>query len=195
MTTRQEQRPSLQSPPAGAELYPVVSRALAVLLIAAATLKGFDLATVSAAGSALFGSRPLTIAWINLEALLALWLLFLLYPRPTRYAAIGLFSVFAGAAFLKGISGAEDCGCFGRLRTNPWLILAIDLLAVLSLALNPPRSDSRPARSRRLLAFSVLGPVLVFIITLVLIVNRPRSLPATSPATFPAHETVEPAWD
>jgi len=198
MTTQREQPLSVHEPvrePRLAGLYPVVSRALAVLLIAAAALKGFDLATVSAAGSALLGSRPLTVAWINLEALLAVWLLFSLYPRPTRTAAMILFSVFACFAFVKGISGATDCGCFGRLRTNPWVIFTIDLLAVLALALNPPRAGDTTRVAPRLLAFSVSGLLLVTAITAVLVVNRPPPPPALVPTTIPDHETVDPVWN
>ena len=177
-------------------LYPVVGRALAILLIAAATLKGFDLATVSAAGSALLRSRVLTIAWIDLEALLAIWLLFSLYPRPTRYAAVGLFSLFACFAFIKGLSGADDCGCFGRLRTNPWFIFTIDLLAVLALVLNPPRPERPLHRTApRLLAFLIVAVIFIASITTVLVLNRPPPPPSTQPTPIPGHETVHPVWD
>lgn len=193
MTTRPEQnRESGAAFSPG--LYPVVSRALAVLLIAAALLKGLDLATVSAAGSALLGSRVLTIAWINLEALLALWLVFSLYPRATRYAAIGLFSLFACFALIKGVSGAEDCGCFGRLRTNPWLIFMIDVLAVLTLCLNPPQETWTGRPLPRLPAL-MMGLTLVITLTAVLVLNRPPPPPANQPTTIPDHESVDPVWD
>jgi hypothetical protein len=182
------------TPPQRPTHYFLVTRALAVLLLAAAILKSYDLATVTPVASALLGSRPLTIAWINLEALLSLWLLLGLYPRPTRRAAIALFSLFALFASVKASAGDDSCGCFGRLRTNPWFILAIDVLAVVALLLNPPPSTATPRTAIRLLAFAFVGALLTTGLTATLVINRPPPPPATRPSTVPAQDAVDPVW-
>ncbi|MHC4647202.1 MAG: hypothetical protein ACYTBJ_17050, partial [Planctomycetota bacterium] len=51
------------------------------------------------------------------------------------------FCLFSFVTLYKGITGAASCGCFGSVHINPWLTLfAIDLPAVLSLAILRPRS-------------------------------------------------------
>jgi hypothetical protein len=49
------------------------------------------------------------------------------------WLAVVLFVVFAAVSGAKAISGAPDCGCFGRVTVSPWLTLAIDLSVLAAL--------------------------------------------------------------
>ena len=74
-----------------------------------------------------------------MELAIGIWLLSGLLKKAAWLAAISCFSLFSMITLYKGITGAESCGCFGKVHVNPWITLfAIDLPAVIALALFRP---------------------------------------------------------
>ncbi len=67
---------------------------------------------------------------------IALALTMMLAPRLSKFLAASVLVLFCGILAMALMSGAKDCGCFGKGGPPPWAMLAIDgalLLAVLAL--------------------------------------------------------------
>ena len=106
---------------------------VALLLLTAAALKGYDLANGPVVGSGLLDSRWLLIGVVEMEILFGLWLLANILPKLTWAAALACFSLFTCVSLYKALSGYASCGCFGRVPVNPWYTATLDLGIVLSL--------------------------------------------------------------
>jgi len=116
-----------------------VLKLLGILLSVAAILKGWQLLTEPVANDSIWTYRPFLILQVELELALGIWLLSGLFKKAAWLAAISCFGVFSLVTLYKGITGAESCGCFGKVHVNPWITLfAIDLPAVIALALFRP---------------------------------------------------------
>jgi hypothetical protein len=113
----------------------VVRIALALLLLSAAAFKAHALWTDTAQPFPLLHSLRAQIAVIQIEALIGLWLLTGVYPHVARWIALCLFSTLAAASLYLGVRGESSCGCWGRLQVNPWITFAVDISAVIALAL------------------------------------------------------------
>jgi hypothetical protein len=188
----------------------VVLKALGLLLLTAAVLKGHELLTVPVANKDLFSWRPFLIFEVEFELAMAIWLLSGLFKRLAWLAAVACFSLFCCVTLYKALTGAASCGCFGRVHVNPWTTLcAIDLPSVVALALFRP-GGLRPqllflclrSPRRRFLAFirrffmplpswakcictAGLALVMLATTTRILAVSRP-------PKTTPQYEILEP---
>ena len=139
----------------------VVRLALGLLLLAAAALKGQQLAAEPVGGTGLLDSRLVLVAAVECELLFGLWLLSGLLPRATWMAACGCFGLFACVSLYKGLSGAASCGCFGRVAVNPWYTFALDTAAVLALLRFPP---PRPLPSSFILPPSSFAVLALFLL-------------------------------
>jgi len=128
--------------------YDAVRIALALLLLTAAGLKSYQLATEPVLGGGLLESRWFLIAVVEFEILFGLWLLSGLAPGWTWRAAVLCFGAFAAVSAYKGVAGEASCGCFGRVAVNPWYTFALDCAALALLAAFRPRSIPRPASCR-----------------------------------------------
>jgi hypothetical protein len=106
---------------------------LGLVLLTAASLKGYEFATVPAAGEGLWASRWLRIGIVELEIVLGLCLFFGVAPRFVRGCALACFLLFAGASLYKVVLGETSCGCFGKVRVHPGYTLAFDVVAVAAL--------------------------------------------------------------
>jgi hypothetical protein len=150
--------------------YDLVRVALGLLLLTAATLKAWQLATGPVLSRGILDSRWLLVGVVELELLLGLWLLAGLLPRPTWAVALGCFSVFACVSLYKALAGQSSCGCFGRVQVNPWYTCGLDSAVVASLLRwRPdgvaPRASRDPCEvgtGRRPLRFGALGILAVF---------------------------------
>ncbi len=117
----------------------IVVKILAIALLTAAVLKGWQLLTEPVANNDIWSYRPFLILTVEFELALAIWLLSGLLKKAAWLAAISCFTLFSLVTLYKGITGAESCGCFGSVHVNPWITLfAIDLPAVLSLSIFRP---------------------------------------------------------
>ena len=128
--------------------FDVVRIALAAILLAAAGLKAYQLATEPVGGKDIFSFRWSLIAQVEFEILLGVWLLSGLFKRPAWLAALACFAFFCCATLYKALSGAVSCGCFGKIEVSPWYTLVLDVCAVFALLVFPP--DAKPAPSGRI---------------------------------------------
>ncbi len=111
---------------------------LGLLLLAAAGLK---LSGMNVAPFAQYGW--LTAPWAQLlavqwEIVLGLWLLSGAYRAGAWVAAVGTFAAFAAVSGYLGWIGQASCGCFGVVRASPWHAFAVDVAALMLLALARP---------------------------------------------------------
>jgi thiol-disulfide isomerase/thioredoxin len=113
--------------------YDVIRILLGLILLTAAALKGHELVTGPTANQGLLTSRWFLITLVECEFVFGLWLLSGLYPIPTRRLALLCFGTFSLVTLYKALSGAESCGCFGKLPVNPWVTFVLDASAVAAL--------------------------------------------------------------
>jgi hypothetical protein len=108
------------------------------LLLGAAGLKAYALATDPFAQDSPLLSPRLLIATIQVETLLGLWLVSGWAPRAARLAGIGFFLILAGSSLYLALEGQPSCGCLGRVTVSPWLTFALDTAVVAALLLLRP---------------------------------------------------------
>mgnify|MGYP005849558541 CR=1 FL=1 len=113
--------------------YDVVRILVGALLITAALLKGYQLATEPVRGNGLFASRGFLIAVVEIELLLGLTLCSGLAPWHTWLTGLLCFGCFFAVSLYKAVSGELSCGCFGKWAVNPWYTATLDLAVVASL--------------------------------------------------------------
>jgi hypothetical protein len=106
---------------------------LSVILLVAAVLKGYQLATQPVLGGGLLDSRWLLIGAVEFELFFGLWLLVGCWPKPTWAAALACFALFFCVSLYKALSGHASCGCFGQVPVNPWYTVMLDLTIVFAL--------------------------------------------------------------
>lgn len=121
-----------------------------VLLVAAA-LKGYQLATGPTDETCLTTSRWFLIAVVECEVFLGLCLISGLFARPTWLVTLGCFFLFACVSLHKALSVEVSCGCFGSVETNPWYTAGLDVAAVVALLRWRPSglASMAPAPARR----------------------------------------------
>ncbi len=129
--------------------------ACGLILLTAATLKARELAGVATAASP---ARWATAGGVALESALGLWLVSGVHPRLSRWAAALAFAGFACVAAAKVAAAEESCGCFGRVRVDPRLTLALDVGAAVALAYPSPRDRESRLKAARRLAYVLLLP-------------------------------------
>ena len=118
--------------------YNVVRIATGLVLLVAATLKAYYLATEPILGEGLLQSRWLLITVVEGELFLALWLFAGIWPTKSFVLALLCFFVFASVSFIKAISGETNCGCFGSVEVHPWLTFALSTTIVIALVATRP---------------------------------------------------------
>ncbi len=140
---------------------------LGLLLLAAAGLKlsGMNVAPFAQYGWLTApGVQTLAVLW---EVTLGLWLLSGAYRAGAWLAALGTFAAFAAVSGYLGWIGQANCGCFGVVRASPWHAFAVDVAALVLLALARPdwRAVSRADLLRAPTGFAgvLLGAGLILI--------------------------------
>ena len=113
--------------------FDVLRLALGVLLLTAATLKGYQLTTEPLLGEGILHWRPLLIGVVEFELFLGLWLLSGAYSRALWWTTLVCFIGFLQITLYRALTGEASCGCFGKVAVNPWYTLVLDLVIVLSL--------------------------------------------------------------
>ncbi len=125
--------------------YDVVRVLLGLVLLTAAGLKGYQLATEPTLDKTLFTSRWLLIAQVEFELFMGIFLLSGLYKRLVWLVMLVCFVAFSCVTLYKGLSGEASCGCFGKIEINPWYTFVFDTCAIMVLlTFRPERTNSRP---------------------------------------------------
>jgi hypothetical protein len=109
-----------------------------LLLLVAAMLKTYQMASEPAVETSWVTSRWFQIAVVEWELLLGLGLLTGVIPRATRLAAIVSFAVFAVYNVYQVSASEGSCGCFGKISIDPMYTLWLDVVVVLALLLWDP---------------------------------------------------------
>jgi hypothetical protein len=112
---------------------------LGILLLVAAGLKLADDSLGATGGFDLLTSPLLRLTFVEVEALLGVWLLLGLIPRVLWFVSLIFFSMLASANLYLGMEGRPTCGCFGtKIPLNPWYSFALDLATLAALAFGSP---------------------------------------------------------
>ena len=166
----------------------ILLKALAVLLLTGAIMKGWQLLTEPMSNKDIWTNRAFLILTVEFEIALGIWLLSGLFKKGAWLAAITCFSLFSFITLYKALTGAESCGCFGSAHVNPWItLLAIDLPAVALLSIFRPKDTKLfdwPSIPRFATTFC-LGLAILGITTPVLALNEPAKVTA-------GYEVLEP---
>jgi hypothetical protein len=116
---------------------------LGTLLLAAAGLKLYGLAISPLPRVGWFAEPWVQLAVAEWELILGLWLISGANPFSSWLAAVATFLSFAGVSAYLGAVGVASCGCFGTIHASPWWAFAIDLAAIVMLAIGRPRPDEQ----------------------------------------------------
>ncbi len=112
--------------------------AISAILLTSAFLKAQELASHTLAPGDVFQNRWLILVVVEWEFVLAAWLLSNVFKRAAWLAVTGTFCGFLAVTFFRALSGAQSCGCFGRIQVNPWITLCLDAtILTLLLVLHP----------------------------------------------------------
>ena len=159
-----------------------LQRFIGLVLLGAASMKGYQLSTEPVLADGIWRSRWFLATVVEAELLLAAWFLAGPFPRLSWRLAIACFSMFSGVSVWKGLLGARTCGCFGNLEVNPWWTASFDIAVVAALwHWRPQRQEPVfPARRVRL--------QLVVALTLAVLCGVPFGI---AMATFDATQLVD----
>jgi hypothetical protein len=132
----------------------VLLKALGLLLLTAAILKGRQLLTEPVANNDIWSYRPFLILTVEFELALAIWLLSGLFKKAAWLVSLLCFSFFSAITFYKAVAGFASCGCFGSVHVNPWItFFAIDLPSVIALSILRPTSHCERSEAISRLSF------------------------------------------
>jgi hypothetical protein len=118
----------------------VVTAVTGLILIIAAVLKIHQLLTEPIISKGFWESWEFFLIQIPLELGLGIWLVCGLFRKAAWLLAVLAFGLFIAVTLQKGLTGAESCGCFGRIKVNPWITLSvIDIPIFLGLVIFHPK--------------------------------------------------------
>ena len=116
----------------------VMRFAVALILLVAAILKAYQLATTPSLGEGFLHARWFNIFVVEFELFFGIWLFFGMLPKATWLVTTGLFATFLLVTFYEAVRGAESCNCFGNFSLNPWITMVFDLSVIGILVLFRP---------------------------------------------------------
>jgi thiol-disulfide isomerase/thioredoxin len=117
----------------------VITVVTGLVLIVAAVLKIHQLITEPIISKGFWESREFFLIQIPLELGLGIWLVCGLFRKAAWILAVLAFGAFLAVTLQKGLTGQASCGCFGRVKVNPWITLSfIDIPLFLGLVFFRP---------------------------------------------------------
>jgi thiol-disulfide isomerase/thioredoxin len=169
----------------------IITVVTGLVLIVAAVLKIHQLLIEPIISKGFWESWKFFLIQIPLELGLGIWLVSGLFRKAAWMLAVLAFGLFILVTLDKGLHHAESCGCFGRVKVNPWITFsAIDIPIFLCLVIFRPRGLKLlppPWPSARhffgvaiptFITFGIIMPVLIF--------NKP-------PDKTDKYEAIQPA--
>ncbi|MCR4412538.1 MAG: hypothetical protein NUV77_08965 [Thermoguttaceae bacterium] len=124
----------------------------------AAALKAHQLLTEPVLGFGLLESRWFLLGVVLFEACLGVWLLLTVLARVSWAVALAVFVIFACVSAYKGIAGEMSCGCLGRVKASPWIMVGMDMLIVaLLVRCRPAECMRRPPEGVSLPSLANIG--------------------------------------
>jgi hypothetical protein len=169
----------------------IIAVVTGLVLIIAAGFKIHQLLTEPIISKGFWESWLFFVIQIPLELGLGIWLVSGLFRKAAWMIAVMAFGLFILVTLQKGLIGAESCGCFGRVKVNPWVTLsAIDIPLFLLLVIFRPRGLKLlpPPWPSAVHFFGVAIPTFIAfgIIIPVLVLNKPPDVTDT-------YEVIKPA--
>jgi len=143
-----------------------VENLLALVLLAAAALKAWQLSFDAVTSARVFVQKEAALAGlIEAEILLALWLLVGGAPRARFATASICLTLFAVVAGYDTLHAMPSCGCFGNVKVPPVITATFDVSTVIALwstrpARNRAEGRNEPPVSRRRLALGLTAATL-----------------------------------
>jgi hypothetical protein len=101
---------------------------VAAILLIAAGLKTYQLATTPSLGDGLLHNWWFNVFVVEFELFIGVWLILGLLPKLTWLVTICLFSIFSLVTFYEAVIGEKSCNCFGNVTVNPWITMTFDLI-------------------------------------------------------------------
>ena len=156
----------------------IVMTAAGLVLIIASVLKSHQLLTEPIISKGFWESWQFFLIQIPLELGLGIWLVCGLFRKAAWLLGVLSFGLFIGVTLQKGLTGAESCGCFGRVHVNPWITFsAMDVPFFVLLLIFRPKGEKLlppPWPSARHF-FGVAIPTFILLPALVLVLafNKP----------------------
>lgn len=117
---------------------PIILTTIGLLLLTTASAKLFGLHIDTLPNTAYHFAPWVNIAVIEWEFVLGVWLISRLAPNVSWLLASVTFATFAVVSMRAGWIGVADCGCFGAIKTSPWVALAVDMVVLLALLIVRP---------------------------------------------------------
>lgn len=111
----------------------VIPIVLGLILLGAAILKTYQLATEPILEKGILSSRLVQVIVVEFQLGLAFWLMSGIQSRRAHLVGIITFAMFAIYNLLLLVEGQRSCGCFGNLEVSPWFTLGLDVVAVIAL--------------------------------------------------------------
>lgn len=106
------------------------------VFIVATVLKIHQLLTEPILSSKFWNSWAFSVVQVPLELGLGIWLISGLFRKTAHLIAMAAFGAFLCITAYLGATGAESCGCFGKVHVNPWITFSlIDLPLFLALVI------------------------------------------------------------
>ncbi len=119
----------------------IIRRLIACLLLFAAAMKAYALATIDPEAADLGATNLGIILLIVYESFLAILLLNECYKLTAWSISCATFFVFLLVnIYSVTVGDGRFCNCFGRLNVTPWATLVLDALIILALLRYFPRS-------------------------------------------------------
>lgn len=153
----------------------IITVVTGLVLIVTASLKIHQLLTEPIISKGFWESWLFFVVQIPLELGLGIWLVSGLFRKAAWMIAVFAFGLFILVTLQKGLAGAESCGCFGRVKVNPWITFSvIDIPIFLGLVIFRPKGLKLlpPPWPKAVhffgvaiptfIAFAIIMPVLVF---------------------------------
>lgn len=96
-----------------------------VMFIVAGVLKSNQLLTEPILSKVFWESWAFSVVQVPLELGLGIWLVSGLFRKAAHLIATISFGAFVGLTGYLAITGAESCGCFGKVHVNPWVTFSL----------------------------------------------------------------------
>ncbi|MFA5251879.1 MAG: MauE/DoxX family redox-associated membrane protein [Phycisphaerae bacterium] len=181
----------------------IITVVAGLVLIIASALKIHQLLTEPIISKGLWESWLFFVFQIPLELGLGIWLVSGLFRKAVWMIAVLAFGLFILVTLQKGFIGAESCGCFGRVKVNPWITFSvIDIPIFLGLVIFRPKGLKLlpPPWPSALHFFGVAIPTFITfaIIMPVLVFNKPSDktdkYEVVKPAEWISQPGVHKEW-
>lgn len=159
------------------------------VFIVTAVLKSHQLLTEPILSKTFWNSWVFSVIQVPLELGLGIWLISGLFRKTAHLIAMAAFGAFLCMTAYLGATGAQSCGCFGKVHVNPWITFSlIDLPLFLALTIFQVKDEKffPPPWPGKKHFFSVAIPTVILIVavTFTLAMNKQEREESQDPSKW-----------